>query len=317
MIAYGSIFTADYRSAVINQWEAKCDVLGFVRGVQPFQLQDVVDPIVIRNWGTKGLPMDDFSTQNATIVTKSTRWCLCIDPQNQINSWARNMYKDNNLKIVTPTTPNLMRIMENAVRNGHPVLLEHCGEKLDAALDVILQRQVFRQGGRLMMAVRDQPVEYDTNFMLIMTTQLSNPHFLPEVQVMVTVLNSIVTTQGLESQLLAEVVRFEKKELEERADSLVVQVAESQTQLKEIEDKILLMLSTSSGNVLESDTLINALAKSKETAVQIQTQLDVIMVTSAEIKQAREAYRSVASVAHSSTPSSRKCHSSSMSTKRR
>ena len=295
VIAYGGIFTAPYRERIVSTWETKIDELGFDRGSAAFQLQDAIDPILIRHWGTKGLPLDNFSTENATIICKSTRWCLCIDPQNQINTWMRNTYKDRGLKVVTPNTPNLMRILENAVRAGNPVLLEHVGEKIDAALDVLLQRQVFRQGGRLLITVRDQPVEYDPNFFFIMTTQLSNPHFLPEVQVKVAVVNSSVTTQGLEDQLLSEVVRFEKKELEERADSLIVQVAESQNQLKEIEDKILMMLSTTTASgMLESDTLINTLAKSKETSAQVQTQLDFAMTTSAEIKVAREAYRNVA-----------------------
>jgi len=48
-----------------------------------------------------------------------------------------------------------------------------------------------------------------------------NPHYKPEYAAMCTILNFIVTEDGLKDQLLANVVREERYELEEEKAQLV------------------------------------------------------------------------------------------------
>ena len=55
-----------------------------------------------------------------------------------------------------------------------------------------------------------------------MTTKLPNPHYLPEITIKVTLINFTVTEAGLEEQLLIEVVKFERPELEEVRQNLIV-----------------------------------------------------------------------------------------------
>jgi dynein heavy chain len=52
---------------------------------------------------------------------------------------------------------------------------------------------------------------------------MQNPHYKPEVAAMCTIINFIVTEGGLEDQLLADVVRMEKPDLEQTKDELVKQ----------------------------------------------------------------------------------------------
>jgi dynein heavy chain len=49
------------------------------------------DPIKIRNWNMKGLPLDGFSIENAIILFNSRRWPLMIDPQSQANKWLKKL----------------------------------------------------------------------------------------------------------------------------------------------------------------------------------------------------------------------------------
>jgi len=42
-----------------------------------------------------------------------------------------------------------------------------------------------------------------------MTTKLANPHYLPDICIKVTLINFTVTLEGLEDQLLVEVVKSE------------------------------------------------------------------------------------------------------------
>ena len=66
-----------------------------------------------------------------------------------------------------------------------------------------------------MVKIGDSEIELDQTFKLYLSSKLSNPHFLPEIFIRVTVINFTVTTEGLEEQLLGEVVSIELPEVEE------------------------------------------------------------------------------------------------------
>jgi dynein heavy chain len=72
----------------------------------------------------------------------------------QANKWIRNMEKDKSLDIVKLTDRDFLRTLENAIRFGKPVLLENISELLDPALEPILMRQTFKQGGSTVIKVR-------------------------------------------------------------------------------------------------------------------------------------------------------------------
>ena len=61
----------------------------------------------------------------------------------------------------------------------------------------------------------------------------------------VTLVNFMITPMGLEDQLLGIVAAKEKPQLEEQKNKLILESAKTRRQLKEIEDKILEVLSTS------------------------------------------------------------------------
>lgn len=61
----------------------------------------------------------------------------------------------------------------------------------------------------------DKEVEYNQEFRLLLQTKLANPHYKPEMQAQTTLINFTVTRDGLEDQLLAEVVKAERPDLEQ------------------------------------------------------------------------------------------------------
>lgn len=69
-----------------------------------------------------------------------------------------------------------------------------------------------------MIAVGDKKVPYDERFYLYLTTKLSNPKFLAEVFNKSTVINFSITEDGLKDQLLADVSKLEKPEIEQQRD---------------------------------------------------------------------------------------------------
>eukprot|EP00744_Colponema_vietnamica_P003587 GILI01005473.1.p1 GENE.GILI01005473.1~~GILI01005473.1.p1 ORF type:complete len:1547 (+),score=501.13 GILI01005473.1:235-4641(+) len=293
-VAYLGPFTAPYRHKATLSWVEECRRLKIPIPEKDFTLSEIADPVRIRQWGAQSLPTDEFSVDNGIITTRSQRWCLCIDPQGQANTWIRNMEADSKLKIVKLNDSNYMRTIENAIKVGVPVLLENVEESLDAALDAVLLRQTFKSQGRLMLRLGDQDIDYDPNFRFYITTKLPNPHYLPELQIKVTIVNFTVTQKGLEDQLLGEVVGYEYAELEQRAGQTVVEIARGKRELKETEDKILSLLASSSDNILDNQVLIDTLQESKKTSENITQSLEVAEATQKDIAVARNRYRPVA-----------------------
>ena len=70
----------------------------------------------------------------------------------------------------------------------------------------------------------DTVIEYNHDFRFYITTKLRNPHYLPETSVKVTLLNFMITKEGLADQLLGVVVAQERPDLEQQKNELVLQV---------------------------------------------------------------------------------------------
>jgi dynein heavy chain len=66
-------------------------------------------------------------------------------------------------------------------------------------------------------------MDYNPKFRLILHTKLANPHYKPEMQAQTTLINFTVTRDGLEEQLLAEVVKAERPDLEKLRSELTKQ----------------------------------------------------------------------------------------------
>jgi len=78
-----------------------------------------------------------------------------------------------------------------------------------------------------------------------------------------TVVDFTLTRPGLEDKLLGLFLSTERPELEERKQTLVIQSASNQKQLRDLEDRILRVLSNSRGNILEDETATRTLYSSK------------------------------------------------------
>ncbi|XP_043489610.1 dynein axonemal heavy chain 6 [Polistes fuscatus] len=293
-LAYLGAFTNIYREELMGTWISRCRDLQIKITTNYNLINTLADPYEIRLWNVHGLPRDQISTENAIIVMQANRWPLMIDPQEQANRWIRNMEKENDIKICKLTDHNFMRILEACIRIGAPVLLEEVTETLDPSLEPVLLKQLFVQGGRTLIRLGDSDIEYDTNFRLYITTKIANPHYLPEICIKVTIVNFTVTSHGLQEQLLADVVRLERPDLEEIRNELIAKINSDKGQLQSIEDKILTLLYGAGDDILDNEELIETLNESKETSAIIATRLIETEATEVKISIERNKYQSVA-----------------------
>jgi dynein heavy chain len=177
---------------------------------------------------------------------------------------------------------------------GSPLLIEDIGETLDPALEPVLLKAVFENQGRLQIKLGDQDVDYDKNFLFYLTTKLPNPHYFPEVCIKVTIINFTVTFEGLEEQLLSEVVAKEIPEVLQKRTELMLQMADDKKTLQSLEETILRLLSESTGNILDDEILIRTLGESKETSKAVNIRVAEAEVTAIEIDAACKEYTHVA-----------------------
>eukprot|EP00667_Euglena_gracilis_P000011 EG_transcript_11 len=292
-VAYLGAFNGEYRQGLLQQWAQQLDHLKLLHSSQLSVYYTLGNPITMRSWSINGLPSDNLSMENGIILTKARRWGLMIDPQAQANRWIRTMYKDN-LDIVKPSNKDLIRRVEAGIRAGRAVLLENVGEEIDPSLDPLILQQKFMSGGQLMIKVGDNPLPWNDDFKFFMTTKLQNPHYTPEMQVKVTVLNFFITPSGLEDQLLGTLVAKERPDLEQMKNQLVTSNADMRRELKEIQDKILQMLEDVKGDVLDDEALIEYLGQSKVKSKEINEKVAEGEITEKSIDETREVYRPVA-----------------------
>ncbi|XP_044040597.1 dynein axonemal heavy chain 2-like isoform X2 [Siniperca chuatsi] len=290
-LSYMGPFLSNYRDELLDIWmkevrdlEIPCTP-GFSFAVF------LSKPTSVRDWNIQGLPSDAFSTENGVIVTRGNRWPLMVDPQGQALKWIKNMEMKRGLKVIDFQMPDYLRVLENAIQFGNPVLLQNVQEELDPSLNPVLNKSLTRIGGRLLLKLGDKEVEYSPEFRFYITTKLSNPHYTPEISTKTTIVNFAVKEQGLEAQLLGIVVRKERPELEEQKDSLVISIASGKRSLQELEDEILRLLNEATGSLLDDVQLVNTLQTSKFTATEVSEQLESSEQTEIKIDSAREAYR--------------------------
>eukprot|EP00435_Cladocopium_sp_Y103_P008741 s1741_g2.t1 len=214
IIAYLGCFLAKYRIESVDTWISLMQE-NKVPSSSTFLLRSVIgEDVVIRQWVIDKLPNDQVSIDNALILNNSRRWPLMIDPQIQAGvvfvhrACLRNNYA---------------RKLEVGISQGLPVLIENVPEVLDPLLEPLLQKAKFKAGNMIMslgfeelIRLGDSTVEYNEDFRLFITTKLPNPHYSPEICVQVTLLNFMVTPDGLQDQMLGILVAKDGWCIEER-----------------------------------------------------------------------------------------------------
>ena len=297
IISYLGCFTKLYRTELMDKkWlpylkkvpKPIPNSLGYV-GANFLSL--LTDDAIIAGWNNEGLPSDSMSTENATILCNSLKWPLMIDPQLQGIKWIKNRYgKD--LTTIRLGTPGYLDIVEKCIINGTVLLIENMPEDVEPVLDSLLGRQLIKKGTAVKLG--DKEVEYNPSFQLFLHSKMANPHYKPELQAQTTLINFTVTKSGLEDQLLAEVVKADRPDLEEQKAALTRQQNEYKILLKSLEDDLLSRLSNAGDDILSDTTLVENLEKTKATATDIEAKVKQAKITSAEIDIAREFYRPAA-----------------------
>ena len=300
-ISYIGPFTKQYRQELVeNQW---IPFLLTAKGGESIPISEDSDPIasvattaVVASWQADELPSDRVSTENGSIVCTSRRWPLLIDPQLQGIRWVRNKEARDgrNLQVVRLGQLQLLAKLKAAIENGHSLMVENVMENIDAVLSPVIQRLKIRKGSVYKMVLGDEELDYHSDFRLFLQTKLANPSYPPEIQAECALVNFTVTAVGLEDQLLALTVAKERPDLARTSATLVHQQTQYKIKMQELEDTILLRLSTAEGDITDNEELIVGLEDAKRMSIDIAHKSSEAAEVQADINVTSEKYRSVA-----------------------
>ena len=332
-VSYIGAFGSDYRGELWeNMWlpDMQSREIPTTEGVDPMEF--ITDSGSNAKMMSEGLPADRMSIENGAIITQCKRWPLIIDPQEQGITWLRQRETmraeveaaaaaakgeeelDDDLAmfgeiveeqgepspaflVLQLSNSNWVKKLQQAITNGNTVIMENCPEDIDATLDPVLTRAIYKKGRSSFIRFGGEEIEYDKNFRFYLQTKLQNPHYKPEIFASCTLINFIATEKGLEDQLLAKVVNVEKPELEAQKQELQSQFNQYQIDLLELENQLLERLSNAPDDILSDIPLIEGLEATKKASEEINAAVKLGKETEIAINLAREVYRPVASEA--------------------
>ena len=298
-ISYCGPFNAEFRSMLLNEYfipDLRAREIPLQGGLNLIDF--LIDDTIVGEWNLQGLPKDDLSIQNGIMVTSSSRYPLLIDPQGQGGFWIKNKFAstiDVSRCITTLNNPKFKdHFLKYAMEGGKTLVIEDIENEVDPLLDPVLDKQIILRGRTKYIDVGGTEFEWNEAFRMFLTCKLSNPSFSPELSAKTTIIDFTVTQGGLEQQLLGRLLSKEKKSLEESLNTLLTEVTQNKKNLQMLDKRLLETLTSSQGNLLENQELVEVLNTTKTEAKSVQAKLAEAEIKTKEINEQREQFRSVA-----------------------
>ena len=222
-------------------------------------------------WQNCKLPNDNICLENATILQRFNRYPLIIDPAGQATEFIKTYYATKKLTSTTFTDSSFLKLLENALRFGYPILVQDV-EKIDPIMNSLLNKEIHKQSGRNLIRIGDQEIDFSLTFNMFMVTRDSSCHFTPDLCSRVTFLNFTITPSSLQNQILDIVLKNERPEVNQRKEELIKAQREYKVQLRQLEEDLLTALN-SEGNLLENNEVMTRLEEIKKKSFEISEEV--------------------------------------------
>ncbi|KAI6134168.1 dynein heavy chain protein 1, partial [Pisolithus croceorrhizus] len=265
--AYGGFFDQHYREVMWQDWSNHL-VDANVKFKHELSFTEYLSTADDRlSWQSKSLPADNLTTENAIMLKRFDRYPLIIDPTGQATTFLLNEYKERKITVTSFLDEAFLKVLESALRFGNPLLIQDV-EHLDPILNAVLNREIRRTGGRVLIRIGNQDIDFSPAFTMFLSTRDPSVEFSPDICSRVTFVNFTMTRSSLQSQSLDQVLK-----------------GEFRLRLRTLEKLLLQALNESTGNILDDDKVIGTLETLKREAAEITHKVEETDIIMKEVEQ--------------------------------
>ena len=288
-LAYGGFFDQHYREVMWQDWSSHLHDAN-IKFKQELSLTEYLSTADDRlSWQSKSLPSDNLTMENAVMLKRFNRYPLIIDPTGQATTFLLNEYKDRKITVTSFLDEAFLKVLESALRFGNPLLIQDV-EHLDPILNAVLNKEIRRTGGRVLIRLGSQDIDFSPSFTMFLSTRDPSVEFSPDICSRVTFVNFTMTRSSLQSQSLDQVLKIERPDTERKRTDLMKAQGEFRLRLRTLEKLLLQALNESTGNILDDDKVIGTLETLKREAAEITHKVEETDIVMKEVEQVTAEY---------------------------
>ncbi|KAL5116500.1 dynein heavy chain [Pleosporales sp. CAS-2024a] len=292
-IAYAGYYDQQYRKALTEDWYDHLKNSG-IHYKTPNSITEYLSSADDRlTWQHNALPVDELCTENAIVLKRFNRYPLIIDPSGRTTEFLQNECKDRRLTVTSFLDDSFTKQLESSLRFGNPILIQDA-EHLDPILNHVLNKEYQKTGGRTLIQLGKQEIDFSSSFKLYLSTRDPSANFAPDICSRTTFVNFTVTQSSLQTQTLNEVLKSERPDVDERRSNLIKMQGEFAVHLHQLEKRLLQALNESEGNILDDDRVIETLETLKKEAKEISDKVSDTADVMTEVENITKEYTVVA-----------------------
>jgi dynein heavy chain len=134
----------------------------------------------------------------------------------------------------------LIEFISASIKFGKKILIENAGEEINRALYPLFDTSMLQDDGdEKSIYLKNVMIPIHPDFKLYICSELKNPRFSLDIAVFANFVNFSVTQEGLEAQLLSQIVGHKIAKLEKNFQQIKVEALECIVRLQNSEDQIL------------------------------------------------------------------------------
>jgi len=282
-LAYSGFFDQHYRDLMRREWTEHLAEAGVAFKAELALAEFLSTADERLGWQSNTLPADNLCVENAVMLKRYNRYPLIIDPTGQATSFLQNEYKDRKITVTSFLDEAFLKNLESALRFGNPLLIQDV-ENLDPILNSVLNRELKRTGGRVLIRIGNQDIDFSPSFTMFLTTRDPSVEFSPDICSRVTFVNFTMTRSSLQTQALDKVLKVERPEIDQKRTDLMKLQGEFRLRLRYLERSLLQALNDSSGSILDDDKVIGTLEVLKKEAAEITCKVEDTEVVMQEVE---------------------------------
>ena len=177
-LSYAGYFDQQSRQNLYTAWKHHMDMANIQYRPDMARTEFLSDPDQRVGWQANSLPSDDLCTENAIMLSRFNRYPLIIDPSGQATEFIMNEFKDRKITKTSFLDDSFRKNLESALRFGNPLLVQDV-ENYDPILNPVLNKELKRTGGRVLITLGDQDIDLSPSFTIFLSTRDPTVEFPP------------------------------------------------------------------------------------------------------------------------------------------